>query len=84
MILRHINGRVFFQRHSHQNVIDSITYLKGIDSCKLSVLGETDLKLCIFYAKLEEATLSTVHLVPPFVLKALWYLRVFKSKVAVV
>lgn len=52
MILGGISGRVYFQRYIKQNVVDLSTYLKAIDSCKLSVLGETDLKLCIFYAKL--------------------------------
>lgn len=58
MILGCISGRVFFQRYIHQNVMDLSTYFRGIDSCKLSVLVETDLKLHIFCAKLEEATLS--------------------------
>lgn len=55
MILGCINGRVFFQIYIHQNVIDLNTYLKAIDPCKLS--GLEDLKLCIFYAKLEETML---------------------------
>lgn len=67
MILRGISRRVFFQRYIKQNIVDLSTYLKAIDSCKLSVSGETDLKLCIFYAKLGD------HPKAPYILHLLLF-----------